>query len=554
MSGLLRRIRRPGAAEETRTEPTTALPDPARGSAPEAPATGEDGQRLPAGVAPEDARAPRRDHPAPRGCAAARASCAGRASCAARPRRPRLRGPPARAGRRQGWSRTRLAAPGRARRRAPRARGRARHAARRDRDPRARRRRHLRPLRRAARQRRASFCARCGANLAEAAREAAAAEAERRRIAAERAEAARKAEAEKADAARKADAEDGEAGKPAATPQALPTRQARQTRPARSGRKPTSPPTTPQRQRRAPTPAPRSPRRKPPTRRRRAATTARGRRARDPRDRPHDRRRHSSARDRAASCPRCGAALAPDQEWCLSCGAAVGTRDRPHAALAACRWPRRRRARALRGGDRALAGRARRRPAAGRQGAGDQPPAATPTVPARRGRHRGRAAHGAAAVGHAHRRPRPSPRAMAPRAPTRARSRRPATAPNAGGTASWPTGKTAWTVILASTPSRADAQKKADGRRARRRRAPLGRLLVAAQGLLGRVRRASTRARRPPQAAAQGRGGDAYARRVVPALGPLRGAHRRPPRREPLGGRERQPVHRHRIRPPAPRR
>ena len=53
MSGLLRRIRRTGAAEETRTEPL-ALPDPAHGSAPAAPAPGEDGQRLPAGAAPAD--------------------------------------------------------------------------------------------------------------------------------------------------------------------------------------------------------------------------------------------------------------------------------------------------------------------------------------------------------------------------------------------------------------------------------------------------------------------------------------------------------------------
>jgi hypothetical protein len=52
MSGLLRRIRRPGAAEETRTEPTA--PAPAHGSAPEAPAPREDGQHLPAGIAPED--------------------------------------------------------------------------------------------------------------------------------------------------------------------------------------------------------------------------------------------------------------------------------------------------------------------------------------------------------------------------------------------------------------------------------------------------------------------------------------------------------------------
>jgi hypothetical protein len=53
MSGLLRRIKRPGAAEENRTEPT-ALPDPAHGSAPDAPATGADGQRLPAGLSQED--------------------------------------------------------------------------------------------------------------------------------------------------------------------------------------------------------------------------------------------------------------------------------------------------------------------------------------------------------------------------------------------------------------------------------------------------------------------------------------------------------------------
>ena len=56
MSGLLRRIRRPGAAEETRTEPI-ALPEPAHGSAPIAP-DGEpsraDGRPLPAGIAPED--------------------------------------------------------------------------------------------------------------------------------------------------------------------------------------------------------------------------------------------------------------------------------------------------------------------------------------------------------------------------------------------------------------------------------------------------------------------------------------------------------------------
>jgi hypothetical protein len=62
MSGLLRRIRRPGAAEETRTEPI-ALPEPAHGSdaptAPDgerspAPAVRADGRPLPAGIDPDD--------------------------------------------------------------------------------------------------------------------------------------------------------------------------------------------------------------------------------------------------------------------------------------------------------------------------------------------------------------------------------------------------------------------------------------------------------------------------------------------------------------------
>ena len=53
MSGLLRRIRRPGAAEETRTE-ATALPEPAHGSAPETAPVRADGSPLPAGVTPED--------------------------------------------------------------------------------------------------------------------------------------------------------------------------------------------------------------------------------------------------------------------------------------------------------------------------------------------------------------------------------------------------------------------------------------------------------------------------------------------------------------------
>ena len=59
MSGLLRRIRRPGAAEETRTE-AVALPEPAHGSAPETAPVRADGSPLPAGVSPEDLERRRR--------------------------------------------------------------------------------------------------------------------------------------------------------------------------------------------------------------------------------------------------------------------------------------------------------------------------------------------------------------------------------------------------------------------------------------------------------------------------------------------------------------
>jgi hypothetical protein len=89
------------------------------------------------------------------------------------------------------------------------------------------------------------------------------------------------------------------------------------------------------------------------------------------------------------------------------------------------------------------------------------------------------------------------------------------TAPNAGGAASWPTGKTAWTVILASTPSRAEAVKKATA-------------AGPDAGVLHSDDFSSLRKgywvvfvsqfpdQKSAEAAATGRGGDAYARRVVP--------------------------------------
>jgi hypothetical protein len=222
MSGLLRRIRRPGAAEETRTEPTT-LPDPAHGSAPAAPATGADGQRLPAGIAPEDLER--------RGVSGRRSKLRRRARFLHRARELALRdlGGLVYEARRREQDGGKLVEEKVARLSAidveltgieaalgtPRgetvirepgvggtcARCGELHAS------------------------DALFCAHCGANLEEAARKAAAEEAERRTAAAE---AARKAEAERKaaadEAARKAEAED--AARKTATAEAGPARKA----------------------------------------------------------------------------------------------------------------------------------------------------------------------------------------------------------------------------------------------------------------------------------------------------------------------------------------
>jgi septal ring-binding cell division protein DamX len=83
------------------------------------------------------------------------------------------------------------------------------------------------------------------------------------------------------------------------------------------------------------------------------------------------------------------------------------------------------------------------------------------------------------------------------------------------GTAQWPSGKTAWTVVVASSTSRAAAQKKAKA-------------AGADAGVLHSNDFSSLRKgywvvfagqypdQKAAQAAAKGRGGDAYARRVVP--------------------------------------
>ncbi|MDX6675845.1 MAG: hypothetical protein QOH11_3263 [Solirubrobacteraceae bacterium] len=132
-------------------------------------------------------------------------------------------------------------------------------------------------------------------------------------------------------------------------------------------------------------------------------------------------------------CPRCGANLAPDQDWCLECGAAATTRIMrpPSWKLAAA---------IVLGVVAAVvvavvivvnalsgdAGRAAATPATARVATATAKPA--------------------------------------PAAPTSTRATTPTTAsaPAAGGTiASWPRGKVGWTVVLATVSSRPAAEQRA---------------------------------------------------------------------------------------------
>jgi hypothetical protein len=131
-------------------------------------------------------------------------------------------------------------------------------------------------------------------------------------------------------------------------------------------------------------------------------------------------------------CPRCGASLAADQDWCLECGAAATTRIlRPPSwklaagivigviaivvvALAIV-------ANSLSGDANRAAAVHSRAPAAG------TPANATP----------------------------------APAANTATTATTPTPAAGGGAIASWPAGKAAWTVVLATTSTRADADQRA---------------------------------------------------------------------------------------------
>jgi hypothetical protein len=218
------------------------------------------------------------------------------------------------------------------------------------------------------------------------------------------------------------------------------------------------------------------------------------------------------------ACPRCGAELAPDQEWCLSCGHAVETRIAPTprwrlpivlvgtvlalfvAALVLSLVEL--------GGDPQPVAKAPNPGATATPSAAPEDGAATPaptTAPA----------------------PGATPEAGATPAPTPTPTTEPpspdATEPNtipepggaSAGLAQWPDGKTGWTVVIASTSSRAEAEKKA-------------RAAGADAGVLHSDDYSSLRKgywvvfagqyddQKAAQSAAKGKGSGAYARRVVP--------------------------------------
>ena len=211
------------------------------------------------------------------------------------------------------------------------------------------------------------------------------------------------------------------------------------------------------------------------------------------------------------ACPRCGASLAADQEWCLNCGTDVASRVAP--------TPRWRVPIVLVGTLLALVAAALilalvelsgdPQPVAQAPGGA---PTATPAAgaPADDG---GTAAPVAGATPTPTATPTPS---VTPTASPGAETTAPGATGTSGGLATWPSGKTGWTVVLASTPSRAEAERKARAAG------------TAEAGVLHSDDFASLRkgywvvfsgqydARKAAEAAAEGAPGDAYARRVVP--------------------------------------
>ena len=159
-------------------------------------------------------------------------------------------------------------------------------------------------------------------------------------------------------------------------------------------------------------------------------------------------------------CPRCGAAMTDEQEWCLACGAAVGTR-----VVAAPGW----RGPLILSGALALIAAiaiaiAIIQLADDTDEVAGEPPAtvqATPTpvqtpVPTA-------TPDPALTDPNATATPDPAATATATPSATPEATTTPDDTTSGGGVAEWPAGKSGWTVVLASTTSESSAQSKAEG-------------------------------------------------------------------------------------------
>lgn len=173
-------------------------------------------------------------------------------------------------------------------------------------------------------------------------------------------------------------------------------------------------------------------------------------------------------------CPRCGAPLGADQDWCLSCGAAVSTRVAP-----APRW---RGPVAIVGAVLALAAAAivfgllelsnddpERVAQAPTPTPTPTPPPATPTPtptptvsPSPEASPSPSPGASPTTSPEASPSPSPSPGATETPSPTASPTESPSPPPTGGDVAEWPEGESGWTVILQSTPRKATAEKKAE--------------------------------------------------------------------------------------------